>query len=275
MINKFNFFFMKHEYLVVVYMIVECKTEITSVHQQWPCCGLALNAEYHFSILTCHSVYGSGHGTAAVLLPDWFFFCHKWLLSPDYTTNSYKQTNLYSNRSNVLSKRTEDVVYSGIFRTDLSDHYLFFAILDICKKVKYQPKYITLNAWIEEAYTLFCNEVANSLNEWDMESALFADSNDNYDQFEKISQDAKTKYLSPKRVKFKKYKLNSLWANDVTEIWVNIGSGNGLLPDSTKPLPEPMLNDHQWSPVTFILGPFHKRCLDHQSLKSVVWKLYA
>ena len=26
-----------------------------------------------------------------------------------------------------------------------------------------------------------------------------------------------------------------------TEIWVNIGSGNGLLPDSTKPLPEPML----------------------------------
>ena len=29
------------------------------------------------------------------------------------------------------------------------------------------------------------------------------------------------------------------------EIWVNIGSGNGLLPDGTKPLPEPMLTDHQ------------------------------
>ena len=28
------------------------------------------------------------------------------------------------------------------------------------------------------------------------------------------------------------------------EIWVSIGSGNGLLPDSTKPLPEPMLTDH-------------------------------
>ena len=39
-----------------------------------------------------------------------------------------------------------------------------------------------------------------------------------------------------------------------TEIWVNIGSGNGLLPDGTKPLPEPKLTDHQWSPVTFILG---------------------
>ena len=36
----------------------------------------------------------------------------------------------------------------------------------------------------------------------------------------------------------------------VAEIWVNIGSGNGLLPDGTKPLPEPMLTDHQRSPVT-------------------------
>ena len=35
---------------------------------------------------------------------------------------------------------------------------------------------------------------------------------------------------------------------------VNIVSGNGLLPDGTKPLPQPMLTDHQWSPVKFILG---------------------
>ena len=51
----------------------------------------------------------------------------------------------------------------------------------------------------------------------------------------------------------------------VTEIWVNMGSGNGFLPDGNKPLPEPMLTDHQWSPVTFILGLFHWRCLNHQS----------
>ena len=50
---------------------------------------------------------------------------------------------------------------------------------------------------------------------------------------------------------------------------VNIGSGNGLLPDGTKPLPEPILTDHQWSSVAFILGQFHKRCLNHQSLKSM------
>ena len=54
---------------------------------------------------------------------------------------------------------------------------------------------------------------------------------------------------------------------------VNIGSGNGLLPDGTQPLPEPMLTDHQWSPMTSILGQFHKRYLNYQSLKSV-WKLH-
>ena len=30
-----------------------------------------------------------------------------------------------------------------------------------------------------------------------------------------------------------------------TYIWVNIGSDDGLLPDGTKPLPEPVLNNQQ------------------------------
>ena len=65
--------------------------------------------------------------------------------------------------------------------------------------------------------------------------------------------------------------VNSLWPSDAIwqQIWVNTGSGNGLLPDGTKPLPKSMLTHHQWSPVTFILGQFHKRCLNHQSLKSL------
>ena len=29
-----------------------------------------------------------------------------------------------------------------------------------------------------------------------------------------------------------------------TQIWVSTGTGNGLLPDSTKPLPEPVLSNH-------------------------------
>ena len=42
------------------------------------------------------------------------------------------------------------------------------------------------------------------------------------------------------------------------EIWVNTGSGNGLLPDGTKPLPEPMLTYHQSGTVTFIGGQFQE-----------------
>ena len=38
---------------------------------------------------------------------------------------------------------------------------------------------------------------------------------------------------------------------------VNIGSGNGLLPDGNKPLPEPMLINHQWGLVAFTWGRFH------------------
>ena len=51
-----------------------------------------------------------------------------------------------------------------------------------------------------------------------------------------------------------------------TENWVNIVSGNGLLPDGTKPLPEPML--HQYGAVTFIWGQCYKRYLIQQLLKS-------
>ena len=56
------------------------------------------------------------------------------------------------------------------------------------------------------------------------------------------------------------------------EILVNTGSGNGLLPDGTKPLPEPMLTHLQWGLVAFIWGQFHKRYLSHHSLK-LAWKL--
>ena len=41
-----------------------------------------------------------------------------------------------------------------------------------------------------------------------------------------------------------------------TEILVNIGLGNGSLPDGTKPLPEPKLTNHQLGPVAISEGNF-------------------
>ena len=43
-------------------------------------------------------------------------------------------------------------------------------------------------------------------------------------------------------------------------ILVNIGSGNGLVPDGTKPLPEPL------SPVAFTFGHFYCKYSKHQSV---------
>ena len=39
--------------------------------------------------------------------------------------------------------------------------------------------------------------------------------------------------------------IGAWWRHMALEILVNTGSGYGLLPDGTKPLPEPMLTYHQ------------------------------
>ena len=58
-----------------------------------------------------------------------------------------------------------------------------------------------------------------------------------------------------------------------TSIWVNICSGNGLLPNGTKPFPESILTYHPYGPMAFIWGPFQKRYIYHQS-HEFVWKLF-
>ena len=52
----------------------------------------------------------------------------------------------------------------------------------------------------------------------------------------------------------------------MTKICVNIGSDNGLLPDSNKPLPVPALS-YQYGPMTFSFVQFYRRYLSHQSQK--------
>ena len=64
--------------------------------------------------------------------------------------------------------------------------------------------------------------------------------------------------------------VNSLWPSDT--IWWQ-GSGStlvqvmALLPDGTKPLPEPMVTYYQKGPAMFIWGQLCLRCYSHQSLK--------
>ena len=54
--------------------------------------------------------------------------------------------------------------------------------------------------------------------------------------------------------------------NMVRKIWCNNVSGNGLLPDVTKPLTEPMLTYHQGCFILFTLGQFHMKRLTYLSV---------
>ena len=51
--------------------------------------------------------------------------------------------------------------------------------------------------------------------------------------------------------------INSLLCYMAIEIWDNISSGNDLLPDGTKPLPESMLTNYQWGLVVIIENAKH------------------
>ena len=112
-------------------------------------------------------------------------------------------------------KNFRDLDSSGILISSLSDHYPCFALLDICKKKKHKPKFITINNKNEQALASFCTEVETSLNKWQINNDLMTDPNENYNIFEKMILDAKTKHLSPKSVWFKKYKHKiSPWINN-------------------------------------------------------------
>ena len=57
--------------------------------------------------------------------------------------------------------------------------------------------------------------------------------------------------------------INSLWSNDAIwyiYFWVNIGFGNDLLPDRSKPMPEPMLTSHYWGCIVFTWEQCHIKC---------------
>ena len=61
--------------------------------------------------------------------------------------------------------------------------------------------------------------------------------------------------------------LLAYWCHLASGIRDDIGSGNGLLHDGTKPLPEPMLTYRNSSPVTFFWGHLHKRYISYEIIQ--------
>ena len=50
-------------------------------------------------------------------------------------------------------------------------------------------------------------------------------------------------------------------------IWVDIGSSNDVLPEGTKPLPEPMLTNDQYGSIALTKDQFHRYRLFKNYLK--------
>ena len=67
--------------------------------------------------------------------------------------------------------------------------------------------------------------------------------------------------------------IGTQWCHIGMQILVNIGLGNGLVPDGTKPLPQPRLTYHQWGLLAFSWGQFHRNCCRYHSLQCI-WKLH-
>ena len=60
----------------------------------------------------------------------------------------------------------------------------------------------------------------------------------------------------------------------LTQIWVNIESGNGFVLDGTRPSPGPILIHHQKCSVTFTLEQVHKSCSSASSVSCVYRTLF-
>ena len=89
--------------------------------------------------------------------------------------------------------------FSGIIKTDLSDHFPYFTALDICKTVNHKPKFVNVNNNSESAFQSF-SRISTSLENWNLNRNLFGDPNENYNMLENIILQAKSKCLSPKTV---------------------------------------------------------------------------
>ena len=97
----------------------------------------------------------------------------------------------------------------------ISDHYPCFAIVDILKSLKHKPKFVQIHNHDLAAFRSFYEELSARFQYVSLNPDLCASPNDNYELFESIVVDNKSKYLAPKTVRFKKYKHRlSPWITD-------------------------------------------------------------
>lgn len=95
---------------------------------------------------------------------------------------------------------------AGIFFSTVSDHLPCFSCLDILRPTRKQDKYITVHTNSPEAINSFTADIEHKFKHIHLDSDLFSDPNNNYNEFENILTTAKDQHLPTKQKKFNKHK---------------------------------------------------------------------
>ena len=83
-------------------------------------------------------------------------------------------------------KNPSQHIISCIIKTDVSDHFPYFSVLDIPKKINHQPINVQINNNDENSFRMFCNDVSHKFDQISWTRDLFDDPNDNHDIFRKL-----------------------------------------------------------------------------------------
>ena len=116
-------------------------------------------------------------------------------------------------------KDPEQHLSACVIKSCISDNFPYLSIFDILKKTKYAPKFVKINRSDDNSFQAFHNEIKSHFDTFKMDPGLFCDPNINYQCFEEILLNAKSKHLAPKTVKFKSINTNypSGW---LTAFWI-------------------------------------------------------
>ncbi len=124
------------------------------------------------------------------------------------TRLSNKYGTLIDNFFCKLTEATIDTI-SGILTKKFTDHQPYFILLNNIQLKTYTPRFIRINQQDQESIKNFHNEVLNSIPLINLNENPKNDPNINYNIFHNVNQNAKSIHMSPKIVKFNKYKHKS------------------------------------------------------------------
>ena len=117
----------------------------------------------------------------------------------------------------INSKYPKHHLSSCVIKSCISYHFPYLSIFDILKKAKHAPKFLKINRSDDNSFRAFRDEIKSHFDTFEMNPDLLCDPTTNYQLFEEILLNTKSKHLAPKTVKLKEYrhKLSQWMTNGI------------------------------------------------------------